>query len=99
MEIDEFLGSNRNAFNPPCEPALKNSNLTELKKNCKNLLPLIDVIDNFAETYDFDKEVQANGYRSFVETCRAHMSKADELCQNAQSKWYLFWFSKQKFVK
>jgi DNA integrity scanning protein DisA with diadenylate cyclase activity len=97
MDFDEVIDNNASYFVKRCDAI--SSALIDLSENYKNLNRLLGVIDKFAYIYDFDKEVQANGYRSFVETCRIHMSKAEELCQKLKLKRDSVWFNKQKFIK
>lgn len=97
MDFDEVIESNLSYFKERCD--LISNQLVDLKTNCHTLVQLLDIIEKFASFYDFDNEVQGNGYRSFVETCRAHIDKANELCRNLKSKYGSFWFSKQKWIK
>lgn len=97
MDFDEVIENNASYFVHKCDAI--SSNLVNLGSNYKELTQLLNDFNKFVEIYDFDKEVQANGYRSFVETCHIHMSKAEELCQNLNTKRDSFWFNKQKFIK
>lgn len=97
MDLDEVIKNNASYFEQKCDAIL--TNLVNLKENYKNLLRLLDVVEGFSDLYDFDKNIQGNGYRSFVEICRAHVGKANELCEKLRIDRESVWFSEQKFIK
>jgi Hormone-sensitive lipase (HSL) N-terminus len=97
MDFDEVIDNNASYFEQRCVAI--STNLDNLKGNYKNLLRLLDVIDGFSDLYDFDKEIRGNGYRSFVEVCKAHISKCNQICEKLKQERDSVWFSKQKFIK
>lgn len=73
--------------------------LSDLREKHIILKRLLDSIESFAVNYDFDEKIQANGYRSFVETCEAHFAKLSELFLKIKLKRDSYWFQKQRFIK
>lgn len=97
MDFDAIIEEQINYFEHRF--GIISKSITVLREKHIILKSLLVQIESFSVNYDFDEKIQANGYRSFVETCRAHFAKLSELFLKIKSKRDSYWFQKQKFIK
>lgn len=97
MDFDEITEEQICYFEHQC--GIISKNISDLREKHIILKRLLVSIESFAVNYDFDQKIQANGYRSFVKTCRAHFAKLSEFFLKIKSKRDSYWFQKQMFIK